>query len=169
MPSVNLPPPLVNASMDDFRKTLVGLSEPTPPEGIVIDQHVRNLAVDFIGMLADLYGRVHVGHAENMWPHIIKTLNIAGTAATDRDFTAFACECLPPLQIPGDTAAYDPAFQKWLSLFEPDDVRARRVVKYLTGPTQVAAAAFARNERKEKQAIRRQANEVSPQGGTDHA
>lgn len=160
-----MPPPLERVDYDAFRRTLVGLSEPAPPEGIAVDATVRHEAVAFVGTLANLYGQAHAGDALKMWEHIVKALSIAATQCDGRDFAAFACQCLPPLQIEPERAAYHEEFGRWLQTFPINDVRGVRVVKYLSGPMQVAAVAFARNARKEAQIIRAAAQE----GGDDHA
>lgn len=162
MPSPNLadaspvpmPAPLRAGSLDEFRRTLAGLSEPSPPDDMTVDKAVREDAVSFVGVLADLHQRSGGVDPIKVWEHVVKALNIAASACDGRDFAAFACHCLPPLGVEPETAAYDEAFGRYLEQFPADDLRGIRIIKYLSGPMQVAAVAFARNRRKEGQAAR---------------
>lgn len=158
-------PPLAATDLNEFRRVLVGLSEPAAtPDGMAVDLTVRHEAVAFVGSLADLYGRQHADDPTKMWEHIVKALNVASVACDGRDFATFACQCLPPLQIDPERAACDDGFGRWLVAFEAGDARGVRVVSYLSGATQVAAVAFARNARKAAQAARATKKEG---GGSD--
>lgn len=144
-----LPDPLTYATLDDFRRAVVGLAEPAHvPEGMAVDATVVNESVLFCRTLADLRAKENPGDVK-MWDYVLKALGVAAAACDGRSLAEFASLCLAPLGIDETTAVYDPAFQAWLTAYQDGDVRASRIIDYLSGPRRVIALTRARQARRE--------------------
>lgn len=158
-----MPPPLPPPDLAAFRRELVGLGEPAEtPGGVAVSESVKRHAAEFCGVLADLYGREHAGDAQDMWKDIGKAVAVSAAASPPTDFAAFACGCLPHLQVPPESAAYEPAFERLLDAVSAQgDATAAMLIGYLAGPLRVVALTAARAARKQKQATRAAAGEAS--------
>lgn len=169
--TASIPQRLAVATLDDFRRSLVGIADHQPVDGYSVDQSIKRTAHDFVSMLADLYAaaRSHDnGDYQKMWDHIAKGLGIARTAWTYGDFETFATSCLSALNLPGLEAAYSDDFMRLIDMSEYGERYVAKLVAYMTDTGSMQAViGRAKKSREENRNIRSTAKKIMEENNNE--
>lgn len=89
------PPPLKRIDTAEFRRQLVGLSDPSRKMDVMSEVSIRNEVIDFVAMLPELYGH---DDRLKLWEYVAKAVYLACQEIRSDDVQAWSCVVLRELR-----------------------------------------------------------------------
>ena len=107
------PPPIKRIDTAEFRRILVGLSDPSVKLDAMSEESMRLEIIDFVAILPELYS-----HADRMqlWEHIAKGIFIACQEVRSDDLQAWSCVVLREIQAENWQAATNERWARFQEL-----------------------------------------------------